>query len=76
MLLRAFDAGDWPSLAWTAHDLKGSAGNCGFEALAPLAAQLERQVRAGQREDAILRSLEELVLACRAVRAGTPWATE
>jgi len=61
---------DWQQLTRAAHQLKGSAGSYGFNALTPCAARLESTLRDGRDEDEILASLNELLDLCRRVRSG------
>lgn len=59
----------WEALAQAAHQLKGSAGGYGFGMLSAPAGKLERVIRSGGDEAAILRALREVVELCRRVRA-------
>lgn len=62
-------ARQWEELAQAAHQLKGSAGGYGFGMLSAPADRLERVIRSGGEEPAILQALRELVQLCRCVRA-------
>ena len=71
-LEQAFSSGDRESLQRAAHQLKGAGESYGFSQLTPLAATVEYSVRDGDPEEAIQKSLEELVGVCRRVRSGEP----
>jgi len=60
-LEQAFSSGDQESLQRAAHQLKGAGESYGFCQLTPLAAAVEYSVRDGEPEEAILKSLKELV---------------
>ncbi len=64
--------GNWARLGRLAHQLKGAAGNHGFDAILPCAARLERAVQEQCADDQILAALDELLELCRRVRFGTP----
>jgi HPt (histidine-containing phosphotransfer) domain-containing protein len=53
-----------------AHQLKGAAGSYGYLPITDMAARLENTIRESQPEEAVLRSLEELISMCRRVRCG------
>ena len=61
----------WQELARVAHQLKGSAGGYGFGVLSDVADRLERVIRTGEAEPAIIEALGDLVDLCERTRAGT-----
>lgn len=69
---QAYEAGDWERLQRLAHQLKGSAGSYGFDAVTPLAARLEAAVRDPSDEGEIGAATEELLALCGRLRAGEP----
>lgn len=69
-LEQAFSSGDRESLQRAAHQLKGAGESYGFSQLTPLAAAVEYSARDGDPEEAIKKSLEELVDVCSRVRSG------
>jgi HPt (histidine-containing phosphotransfer) domain-containing protein len=71
-LEQAWSSGDLESLRRTAHQMKGAVGSYGFVQLTPLAAAVESAVREQAPEEQIVETLEELIAACRQVRAGLP----
>ena len=71
-LEQAFSSGDRESLQRAAHQLKGAGESYGFSQLTPLAAAVEYSVRDGEPEEAVLKSLNELVDVCKRVRSGVP----
>lgn len=66
------EACDWPGLEQIAHQLKGTAGSYGFDAVSPLAAELERLAREPSGQEQIGQALQRLVECCARVRAGQP----
>ncbi len=72
LLLAHYDRADWEKLGRTAHQLKGAAGSYGFDAISPMAGELESQVRSGAEAKCIQRSLDELTAISRCLRAGVP----
>jgi HPt (histidine-containing phosphotransfer) domain-containing protein len=67
---RALSNGDREALELAAHQLKGSAGSYGFHGLTPLAAAVEDALRAGESDQQVAHQLQQLLGACRLVRAG------
>lgn len=67
----AHAAGDAELLQRTAHQMKGAAGSYGFSQLTSYATALEFAVRDRASEEEVLQTLDELVLMCGKVRAGT-----
>ena len=63
---------DWESVQRTAHQLKGAAGSYGFLSISPCAGRIEAAVRNGEPEEAIRKTVEELVGLCSRVRYGRP----
>ena len=58
-LIQAFGQEDWPTLQGKLHQLKGIAGSFGFPDASRIAAQLEHQLREGQRQE-LASGLERL----------------
>jgi CheY-like chemotaxis protein len=67
---------DWNRLAETAHQIKGTAGCYGFDAITPCAARLEAAAREARQEEQIFSALGELLILCRRIRSGKPQADE
>lgn len=67
---------DWEQLRRTAHQLKGTAGSYGFDAITPYAARLENALKEGHPEAQIRVALHDLLDLCRRVRAGAAQADE
>ena len=67
-LLEQLSSGDLEGMRRTAHQLKGAAGSYGFEAISPSAAEVEDAIQAGEPEEAIRLSVEQLVELCNRVR--------
>lgn len=67
---------DWTALKRTAHQLKGAAGSYGFDAIAPVAAQLEHQINHGVEPKVMARTVQELVALCQRASAGVPGAAQ
>ena len=63
---------DWPSLARTAHQLKGAAGSYGFHQVTPLARHLELTLCNQEPESQIEQAALELIDLCHRVRRGSP----
>lgn len=61
--------GDWDQLGRLAHQFKSAVGSYGFEAVTPLAGDLETTVREGFAEDYVQRALDDLSIACRRIRS-------
>jgi HPt (histidine-containing phosphotransfer) domain-containing protein len=74
VLEAAFANGDMDDLSLKAHQLKGAAGSYGFGQLTPIAAAVERAARNREPVQEIKKTLQELIDACRQVRAGAPGA--
>jgi len=72
VLAQAFSTGDWESLLYAAHQLKGAAGSYGFDELAPFAAAVESSVRDAESTENIGSLLDELIDACHQIRPGRP----
>jgi HPt (histidine-containing phosphotransfer) domain-containing protein len=70
-LVQAFDSGDMEMLRKLSHQMKGAAGSYGFNQLTPLANAVQFSVRDNEPEEQIEKTLQELLGACRQVRAGT-----
>ncbi len=68
----AFVKGDLEALGRAAHQMKGSAGSYGFDALTPYARTVEFAAKNAEPLDAIKNALDELILVCRSVRSGSP----
>ncbi|MBN2291170.1 MAG: Hpt domain-containing protein [Pirellulales bacterium] len=71
MIHQLLDANDWQGLRRAAHQLKGSAGSHGFDALTPMAARVENAAT-GTDEEQIRRDVDQLIQMCTRVRAGIP----
>jgi HPt (histidine-containing phosphotransfer) domain-containing protein len=69
-LLSELNAGDWPALQRTSHQLKGAAGSYGFDAISPCAGKVEEAVKNSSPEDQIRATVDELVAMCNRVRCG------
>jgi HPt (histidine-containing phosphotransfer) domain-containing protein len=63
---------NWPQVTRFAHQLKGAAGSYGFDALTPYARDLEAAARDGAEAESVLRTLHELIEACRRIQPGVP----
>ena len=70
-LVQAFDSGDMEMLRHIAHQMKGAAGSYGFDQLTPLANAVQFSVRDNEPEENIEKTLQDLLGACRQIRAGT-----
>src|SRR5262245_26519314 len=71
-LQEAFSKRDLELLRRTAHQLKGALGSYGFDQLTPLAAAVEHAVLDESPEAGIATAVQQLISACRHVRAGQP----
>lgn len=71
-LRRQLSDNDWPALARTAHQLKGAAGSYGFDAITPLASQLEQQISLGVEAKLVAETVQELVMLCQRASAAMP----
>ena len=69
-LEQALEGEDWPSAVAEAHKLKGTAGNFGFPRISRFAAELERAVKSGSTQEALLRTVfAQLLSACDDARS-------
>jgi HPt (histidine-containing phosphotransfer) domain-containing protein len=69
-LMEAFDSGDETKLETCAHQLKGTLGSYGFDALTPFAADLEQSVARGDDAETIEKALNSFVANCGRIRKG------
>ena len=69
-LEQAFAGGDRDALRISAHQMRGAAGSYGFEPLTISAGVLETAIRAGESPETVQRAFDELIAACRRIRAG------
>lgn len=63
---------DWSGLARMAHQLKGAAGSYGFDAITPVAARLELEVKNGAGSKVVAETVQELTALCQRATAGVP----
>ena len=68
----AFESDDIETVHRAAHQLKGSAGSYGFDALTPLAAALEFAVAEKEPAERVRETLDQLVAACERVTDAPP----
>ena len=70
-LEEAFAGRDRETLHRLAHQMKGAGGSYGFAQLTPYAKAVESAARDGETEDRLQVALDDLIAACKLVRAGT-----
>ena len=71
-LTTLLEQSNWEELRRAAHQLKGAAGSYGFDAISPVAAIVEDEIRGEHREEEICQAIEELCDMCLSARAGMP----
>ena len=71
-LITSFETANWSELQRAAHQMKGASGSYGFDQLTEFAARVENSVKGKAAETEVKEALDELVLVCGKLRAGTP----
>lgn len=69
-LLHAVEEEDWVEVGRIAHQLKGSGGSYGFQAVTEVAARLEKNCREQADQASIEVGVLDLVQICRRLRSG------
>lgn len=71
-LMQLLDESNLDELARMAHQMKGAAGSYGFDAISPVAGDLESAILNGQAEQMIHDTTIQLCDLCSRIRSGAP----